>query len=120
MKLLIAVCSSLLAVVFTQGASPTISFSTEDVGGNETILLCGDSLNRPGLEVLRWLQPQAESKDWAMEPSAASTNVIERYFIDVGWPVGIYETRSARGNIIRENQISAGQSVVRRSETKAP
>jgi len=57
---------------------------------------------------------------WNALTSAASTNVIERNFIDVGWPVGIYETRSARGNIFRENQIGAAKPVVRRGETKAP
>ena len=57
---------------------------------------------------------------WNALTSAASTNVIERNFIDVGWPVGMYETRSARGNIFRENQIGAAKPVVRRGETKAP
>jgi Pectate lyase superfamily protein len=94
MKPLIAVCSSLLAAVVTQAAPPTISFSTEDVGGNETILLCGDSFNRPSLEVLRWLPPQAESKDWASEPTQRAS--LERV-LKVGTkpPLGIPE-RSAR------------------------
>ncbi|MBM3890136.1 MAG: hypothetical protein FJ388_13565, partial [Verrucomicrobia bacterium] len=57
---------------------------------------------------------------WDTLTPAATANIIERNFVDLGWPVGIYETRSARGNIITNNHLSAKQPLIRRSETKPP
>ena len=52
---------------------------------------------------------------WDALTPAATANIIERNFIDAGWPVGIYESRSARGNIINSNRANAKQPLIRRS-----
>jgi hypothetical protein len=55
---------------------------------------------------------------WNTLSPAVSGNIIERNFIDFGWPVGIYEARSARGNIIPEtNKILSRRPIERVSES---
>ena len=55
---------------------------------------------------------------WDRLTPAVSANVIERNFIDSGWPIGIYEARSARGNIIPEsNKILSDVDIVRIAES---
>lgn len=57
---------------------------------------------------------------WDQLTPAISGNIIERNFIDSGWPVGIYEARSARGNAISEtNKILSNAGVVRAAESEA-
>jgi hypothetical protein len=51
---------------------------------------------------------------WDTLTPAVTGNIIERNYIDSGWPVGIYESRSARGNIITDtNKILTQYDVVR-------
>ena len=54
---------------------------------------------------------------WDTLTPAVTGNIIERNFIDSGWPVGIYEARSARGNIIPDtNKILSQRDIVRATE----
>ena len=53
---------------------------------------------------------------WDAFTPAATANIIERNFIDAGWPVGVYESRSARGNVIANNHLGAKEPLIRRSE----
>ena len=56
---------------------------------------------------------------WDNLTPAATGNIIERNFIDSGWPVGIYESRSARGNIIPEtNKLLSQHGVLRMAESE--
>jgi hypothetical protein len=56
---------------------------------------------------------------WDKLTPAVTGNIIERNFIDSGWPIGIYESRSARGNIIPDtNKILSQHTVVRATESE--
>ena len=56
---------------------------------------------------------------WDNLTPAATSNIIERNFIDSGWPIGIYESRSARGNIIPDtNKLLSQHGVLRIAESK--
>lgn len=56
---------------------------------------------------------------WDNLTPAATSNIIERNFIDSGWPVGIYESRSARGNIIPyTNKLLSQHGVLRIAESQ--
>jgi hypothetical protein len=56
-----------------------------------------------------------DDPQWDALTPAATANIIERNFIDAGWPVGVYESRSARGNIITNNHLGAKEPLIRRS-----
>ena len=80
--------------------------------------------DRPGQEAairlaaqLRYLGDPDEPAWNTLQP-AITLNVIERNFVQ-GWPVGIYESRSARGNVLGVNTIAgAKEAVVRTGEEK--
>jgi len=57
---------------------------------------------------------------WEKLTPAATFNLIERNYIDTGWPVGIHETRSARGNIITNNHNSAKRPLIRSEASISP
>ncbi|MCX7006675.1 MAG: glycosyl hydrolase family 28-related protein [Kiritimatiellaeota bacterium] len=64
-----------------------------------------------------WVGDPDDAK-WDTLTPAATANIIERNFVDAGWPVGIYETRSCRGNIITNNLLAAKQPLVRAAANK--
>ena len=63
-------------------------------------------------------QGDPDEPAWDALHPAVTFNLIERNFVQ-GWPVGIYEAQSARGNVLGANTIAgAKQAVVRTSEEK--
>ncbi len=56
---------------------------------------------------------------WAELSPAATSNIIERDYIETGWKVGIYEALNARGNLIRNNFIYSEVPIFRAAESAA-
>jgi len=70
----------------SRGADPpVISYAADGVGGDETLLLCGDGFDKPGLEIQRWLPPQPTAQEWANE--AVQRASLERALTgEAKWP----------------------------------